>query len=268
MIVKSPEKLQRNKTNAFFYLQQPNSRNSKLQTPNSNSTQSKHGQLSEAIISCIFFIWVSYSCIRPHWTGATGARYTEWDSHNMSNRRGAPSMDKECVIRRKWYAEAQKKEFRGSDSSSSDDEAPIFEEAKIAERKSPTEEKTEEKEVKEIKKKNVPPPSTFTNFASTLGSESRWTFILSIEQLHNSCHDLYIAHSQLLFYNCVYYVTAIVSSRRATLRRLWKVACWIWIGRCQNLLPRTLTYACTKYQTLLNQGSEITSNYYILFYNV
>jgi hypothetical protein len=97
----------------------------------------------------------------------------------MSNRRGAPSMDKECVLRRQWYHEAQKKEFRGSDSSLSDDEAQAFEEdMSTAGKKSTTfteeyEKDDGDKEEKESKKKNMVPPSPFVNFAATLGAESR-----------------------------------------------------------------------------------------------
>lgn len=96
----------------------------------------------------------------------------------MSHRRGAPSMDKECVIRRLWYAEAQKKEFKGSDSSSSDDEIQCYEDSSSKMEQSVTEDDAkEDKSIDNEEKPPVlssPPPSRqkFSNFASTLGAES------------------------------------------------------------------------------------------------
>ena len=60
-------------------------------------------------------------------------------------------------------------------SSSYEEESGFEDETVVAESKTSGEEKSgeKEKEVKEIKKKINPPPTTFTNFASTLGSESR-----------------------------------------------------------------------------------------------
>ena len=99
---------------------------------------------------------------------------------DMSHRRGAPSVNKECVVRRKWYAEAQEKEFKGNDSSSSDDEAQVVhvteEEISAAAGRKTGEEKHDNEvldDAKETKKVSSRPPSTFTNFASMLGAESR-----------------------------------------------------------------------------------------------
>ena len=46
----------------------------------------------------------------------------------MSRRRGAPSVDPECVIRRKWFEEAQRREFRGEDEDDDEEEDDIEEE--------------------------------------------------------------------------------------------------------------------------------------------
>ena len=90
-------------------------------------------------------------------------------------------MDKECVLRRLWYAEAQKKEFKGSESSSSDDEIQFYEESssKMEQSASADDDSKEDKSISNEEKPPVltsPPPSRhkFSNFASALGAESRF----------------------------------------------------------------------------------------------
>lgn len=127
----------------------------------------------------------------------------------MSHRRGAPSMDKECVLRRMWYAEAQKKEFRGSDSSS-EDEMPTFEEINsVADSKSTGDDSDDASKegkfaVEEKPALASPPPSRqhqFSNFASTLGAESRYK------------------HSKVILYSIVMAIFPQQSNRKGPHRR-------------------------------------------------
>jgi tRNA(Leu) C34 or U34 (ribose-2'-O)-methylase TrmL len=86
----------------------------------------------------------------------------------MSNRRGAPCIDKESVQRRKWYAATQANEFKGDSSSSDDDEVLIY-----VEKKSAIEEEVEEKKKETaVRVASRPPTRQFMNFASALGQES------------------------------------------------------------------------------------------------